>query len=420
MRCIVYLAAFLATCSANDITLFNHCPFTVWPGFLGNPGKGQPENGGFELGAYQTKVVSVQGDWAGRVWGRTKCDASGHCETGDCGNRIECAGAGGVPPASLVEITFAGANGLDFYDVSLVDGYNLPLKMTPISGFSSRGQGKYDCGSAGCFADLNEICPAELAIKSGQWTVACQSACMKFNTDEYFSCAANDITLVNNCGYGVWPGIQGNPGKDTPENGGFALNAGDQKVVTVASNWAGRFWGRTGCDDSGHCETGDCGNKIECAGAGGNPPVTLAEITLAGANGLDYYDVSLVDGFNLPLTIQPVSGYKSNGGGQYDCTVAGCTNDLNPNCPSELAQQGADGNNDACQSACGAFNTDQYCCRNSYGTADTCKSSEWPVNYADYFKQNCPNAYSYAYDDSTSTFTCTGDPATNYQITFCP
>jgi hypothetical protein len=33
------------------------------------------------------------------------------------------------------------------------------------------------------------------------------------------------------------------------------------------------------------------------------------------------------------------------------------------------------------------------------------------------FKRACPRSYSYAYDDATSTFTCTG---TDYSITFCP
>ncbi|EMS65924.1 hypothetical protein TRIUR3_18424 [Triticum urartu] len=34
------------------------------------------------------------------------------------------------------------------------------------------------------------------------------------------------------------------------------------------------------------------------------------------------------------------------------------------------------------------------------------------------FKAACPAAYSYAYDDASSTFTCSG--AATYHITFCP
>jgi hypothetical protein len=39
------------------------------------------------------------------------------------------------------------------------------------------------------------------------------------------------------------------------------------------------------------------------------------------------------------------------------------------------------------------------------------------------FKNACPTAYSFPYDDITSTFTCGGTSATNmpgYTITFCP
>lgn len=133
MKTILVFAALLGVSLANEIRLYNNCPFTVWPGILGNPGKGQPEGGGFALAAYQTKSLWVAGDWAGRIWPRTNCDGNGHCETGDCGNKIQCNGAGGVPPVSLAEITFAGWQGLDYYDVSLVDGYNLPIRMDPIS-----------------------------------------------------------------------------------------------------------------------------------------------------------------------------------------------------------------------------------------------------------------------------------------------
>ena len=42
---------------------------------------------------------------------------------------------------------------------------------------------------------------------------------------------------------------------------------------------------------------------MECAGAGGVPPVTLIEFTLKGYGGIDYYDISLVDGFNSMASV---------------------------------------------------------------------------------------------------------------------
>lgn len=132
MKTIILVSVLLGVAFAHEVRLRNNCPFTVWPGIQGNPGKGQLEDGGFELGKHDTKVLHFANSWAGRIWGRTGCNRDGHCETGDCGNKIKCNGAGGVPPVSLAEVTFDGNADLDYYDISLVDGYNLPIKMAPI------------------------------------------------------------------------------------------------------------------------------------------------------------------------------------------------------------------------------------------------------------------------------------------------
>ncbi|MCI83280.1 thaumatin-like protein, partial [Trifolium medium] len=49
-----------------------------------------------------------------------------------------------------------------------------------------------------------------------------------------------------------------------------------------------------------NCSTGDCGSALTCA-VNGDPPLTLAEFTLNGSNNLDYYDISIIDGFNIPM-----------------------------------------------------------------------------------------------------------------------
>lgn len=81
----------------------------------------------------------------------------GTCDTGDCGGALKCGGSGGNPPATLAEITLHGADGNDFYDISLVDGYNLPLAMTPAG-----GTGK--CGAPECSSNLNDMCPEVLQV----------------------------------------------------------------------------------------------------------------------------------------------------------------------------------------------------------------------------------------------------------------
>ncbi|RCU26992.1 Thaumatin pathogenesis-related protein, partial [Acinetobacter baumannii] len=87
---------------------------------------------GFELASKASRSVDAPSPWSGRFWGRTRCstDAAGKftCETADCGSgQVACNGAGEVPRATLVEITIAENGGKDYYDVSLVDGFNLPM-----------------------------------------------------------------------------------------------------------------------------------------------------------------------------------------------------------------------------------------------------------------------------------------------------
>lgn len=229
--------------------------------------------------------------------------------------------------------------------------------------------------------------------------------------------SAHEIHIINNCGFTVWPGILNNPGHQLPLNGGFELKPHQSRKFGVPKAWGGRFWGRTHCDGHGHCLTGDCGNKIQCHGAGGVPPVTLAEIKFDGDGGKDYYDVSLVDGYNVPMKMYPIAGtFHKDSKSHYDCNPAGCHGHIN--CPKELAvHHGKEVI--ACKSACEAFNTDLYCCRGAHNKPQTCKSSMWKVNYPAIFKKSCPDAYSYAYDDHSSTFTCKGHPATGYVVQFC-
>ncbi|KAI3933351.1 hypothetical protein MKW98_006710 [Papaver atlanticum] len=216
------------------------------------------------------------------------------------------------------------------------------------------------------------------------------------------------FTLRNNCPYTVWPGTLTGGGSQLSKTG-FVLAPGASSSVDAPAGWSGRFWARTGCstDSSGRlrCVTADCASgRVECNGAGAIPPATLLEFTLNGNGGKDFYDVSLVDGFNLPASITPQGG----------CSSTTCRSNINSACPSELSVRGAGGSIIACKSACEAFRQPQYCCTGSFNTPQTCP----PTNYSRIFKNACPQAYSYAYDDSSSTFTCAAGG--NYVITFCP
>ncbi|KAK4772241.1 hypothetical protein SAY86_014016 [Trapa natans] len=221
------------------------------------------------------------------------------------------------------------------------------------------------------------------------------------------SCKGATFTFVNKCGFTVWPGVLSSAGSPKLGSTGFELRKGGSRSFEAPTGWSGRFWGRSGCEfDSssrGSCATGDCGSgEVECNGAGATPPATLAEFTLGSSGSQDFYDVSLVDGYNLPIIVQG-TGHSGS------CETTGCVTDLNQKCPEELRAGGGSG----CKSACEAFGRPEYCCSGAYNNPTTCR----PSLYSQIFKAACPKSYSYAYDDATSTFTCSG---ADYTVTFCP
>nr|XP_043608426.1 thaumatin-like protein [Erigeron canadensis] len=197
--------------------------------------------------------------------------------------------------------------------------------------------------------------------------------------------------IQNNCPYTVWAGAV--PG------GGRQLNSGQSWYLNVpAGTQGGRIWPRTNCNfdgsGQGRCETGDCNGRLECQNYG-TPPNTLAEFALNQFNNLDFIDISLVDGFNLALEFSPTSSGCTRG--------IVCSADINGQCPNELRAPGG------CNNPCTVFKTDEYCCNSG-----TCG----PTTYSMFFKERCPDAYSYPKDDATSTFTCPG--GTEYKVVFCP
>jgi hypothetical protein len=222
------------------------------------------------------------------------------------------------------------------------------------------------------------------------------------------------FTIVNSLGQTVWAAATQN--KDHPLAAtGWVLAPGQSVQFAAPSQWGGRIWGRTGCSfdasGHGHCQTGDCGGKFQCA-ASGATPATLAELTLAAWSGLDFYDVSMVDGSNLPMYINISGGTTKDPVSQAGCSAGGCTRAVD--CPSAMRVTSG-GQTVACKTACAAFGTDDYCCRGSWAGRANCDPARWPVNYTLVFKRAEPYAYSYAYDDS-ATMSCRG--GCDYRITF--
>jgi hypothetical protein len=118
------LAALVAGTSASTFTITNNCGFTVWPAAT-------PVGGGTQLNPGETWTIIVPaGTSSGQVWGRTGCSfngGSGSCQTGDCAGAFSCT-LSGQPPLTLAEFTLGTSGGnQDFYDISVIDGYNLAM-----------------------------------------------------------------------------------------------------------------------------------------------------------------------------------------------------------------------------------------------------------------------------------------------------
>ncbi|KAH6888017.1 thaumatin family-domain-containing protein [Thelonectria olida] len=271
------------------------------------------------------------------------------------------------------------------------------------------------------------------------------------------------LIVTNRCGGTIWPGIATQNGAG-PEVGGFELRDGKSRRLWVSSDWQGRVWGRTNCTvkgDSASCKTGDCVGKLNCQFSG-DTPATLAEFNLAGGinNKQTFYDISLVDGYNLPIGIKHIPSKNTSfippnltncaciatPGWLYAESETG-TYYANSTYPIPLETtidnkraarwcpwryltfpptKPGDGiypypddmikrpDFSPCNSACATTGSDKDCCVGDYHDPDICRPSDY--SYA--AKRICPDAYSYAFDDGKSTFTIPNGGG--WEVTICP
>ncbi|KAL7167461.1 hypothetical protein ACSBR2_038008 [Camellia fascicularis] len=203
---------------------------------------------------------------------------------------------------------------------------------------------------------------------------------------------AATFDIQNKCPYTVWAAASPGGGQRLDPDQSWTLNVKPGTTQAL-------IWGRTNCNfdasGQGQCETGDCNGLLECKGYG-KPPNTVAEFSLDQPNNVDYFDISNVYGFNIPIDLSPTTAA---------CHGKRCAANLIAQCPNKLQAPGG------CNNPCTVFKTDEYCCTNG---AESCG----PTVYSEFFKDRCPDAYSYPKDDATSLFTCPS--GANYVITFCP
>ncbi|KAF8259025.1 thaumatin-like protein [Lactarius quietus] len=204
---------------------------------------------------------------------------------------------------------------------------------------------------------------------------------------------------------------------------GWLAPSSSNVSFTVSDDWMGQIWGRRDCNfttnpGADSCLDGGCPGGLLCTEPG-QSPVTTAEFTLSTDTDIpDFYDISLINGFNMPMRIDNTA----------DCGVPGCNVDLSANCqscplPLQEPYQPT-GFPTGCNSACAAGlapdpNNDPNCCTGKFDNSETCVTSG--VQYYIYFKSNCPNTNVYIFDvvDSNPLFTCPSASKANYIVTFC-
>ncbi|KAG8931730.1 hypothetical protein FRC02_002282 [Tulasnella sp. 418] len=138
---ILLVSGMISFATARMFKVENKCSYTVWPAIftdLNVSKNGTKGPTGWEAPTGSGMSVEVPEDWTGRIWGRRDCNFNSpnpgpnSCVTGGCIGGLLCDpySGTGVPPATLGEFRLSGSNGFDYYGVSIVDGYNIPMGIT--------------------------------------------------------------------------------------------------------------------------------------------------------------------------------------------------------------------------------------------------------------------------------------------------
>ena len=176
--------------------------------------------------------------------------------------------------------------------------------------------------------------------------------------------------------------------------------AAQPEPSAAPGHWRGKFFARQGCTGTSgrdfHCVVGDCGGYADHC-ATGEQPASLAEFNFDTADGLaPWYDVSYVNAFSLPITIEPVDAVVPPG--SASCGTAGCPENLLSYSPAEDRQYSPGGTLVNCVNP----------------------NRDAPTSYSDAIKAHCPKAYAWSKQDTEpgnqTMYQCAS--CTGFTITF--
>jgi hypothetical protein len=364
----------------------------------------------------QVATVCMPQGWDGRIWGRTGCSLNNgafQCQTGQCGSNaagvLQC-----TNPAAGVAETATGATLFemnadadtpvqDFWDVSLVSGYNLPLQVVACNatgggaGCQLGGQSAPDF-PIGCVSDLNQTCPAPLQI-AGQCNCISNSDCPQGQT-----CGANNLCSWGGSGPGSCTVTCIDPDDSCDGFGLFANASTLAAPAALKCNDAVSTLNGTTYDDyygcGGALQPVSCNNGAAACFADNDCPYlgqTCQGNICTPVNAADQF-AQCVDSACNP-NVSQAADYSCQQVQLQGQSVSLCL----PNAPDSTTESGC----------CGAYNSGWLTAANAAGGSAT-------TPFTQVFRSACQYSYSFQYDDVASSFQCPDTQGeVNYLLSFC-
>ncbi|XP_065857027.1 thaumatin-like protein 1b [Euphorbia lathyris] len=178
--------------SNPDLTFYfeNNCLETLWLSSSPSDGDLDPV-----IEPDTLEIFYMSDPWTGVMWFRTKCvtNLTGYvsCETGDCGSgEVECQGP--PPTYPVTELSFDIQNNVVQYEVSLIHGHNIAVRVQPTGGSLVAG-GSGPCPVVDCVEDIRNVCPSLLVATNPNGAyVGCYNPCDALKDPNY--CRVNEYS----------------------------------------------------------------------------------------------------------------------------------------------------------------------------------------------------------------------------------
>ena len=431
--------------SLHTLTFVNQCSQDVWYGFQPvatpdpTPNPSWPAyqmNQQLTGAAPSTVTLQFNAYNGGSIFGRTGCDINpqsptyGVCSTANCtklGNSNGQCTTAATQPFTVFEENMNSAAATDgIYDISLINGFNLPGELRSLSPYvpvTATSSFNNTCGnSAGAI-----IQPAGSALGMCAWTFTtpsttpgadCSAGTQTNNPSNFYSvpagpddaCTPGSCSGSNVCGMSWTAQNSTNPMYlGTP----ITRHCGAFQGYWTLANWTGysnsQQWGT--CNLFNHYSMSTPLDSIRPVGQltygystlnpNSNPltAATLADMySCQPTSSLTCYTLPGIPNMCFNSPINPY--YALNSGYDPNITNACGCHDWNNASTTPVSAQTAQA------AQCKSFNTlwDQQV---------------YPRIL--WLKEACPTAYSYQFDDMSSQFACNvANQKTAYQVTYCP